>query len=523
MSEAETLPHVLLATAQVRGEHPAIIEADRRITYAALADAMLDAARAFVHSGLEPGDRVAIWAHNGIDWVVACLGAQAAGGIVVPLNTRLKAAEAQHALAHSGARYLVHSRLFIGIDFRAMLEGLDLPELRQVIAIPTVEADTGEWGNFIAAAADDFGAEDETARRLATLTGESPSDILFTSGTTGAPKGVITLHGQNVRTYREWNRATSLAAEDRYALIWPFFHCSGYKSGWLASLLAGATLYPQAVFETDKLVQLIANEKITMLPGPPTLFQSLLESEEARAGALSSLRVAITGATMVAPALIESMHDDLGIERILTGYGLTECCGTATMTSANDPTEILITSPGKAIAGSEIAIKDGDGTLLGPGQEGEVVIRGDNVMQGYYNDPEATAEAIDAEGWLHTGDIGKIDDRGYLFITGRQKDVYIVGGFNCYPAEIEAIMAKHPAVAEVAVVGVPDHRMGEVGKAFVVPRSGGDTPDPAEIIVWCRQNMANFKVPRSVVLVDALPRTSTGKVQKFRLQAGEFG
>lgn len=517
------MPHVVLAAAADRGNHPAIIEDSRQIGYAALAEEMLAAARAFVRAGLEPGDRVAIWAHNGIDWVIACLGAQAAGGIVVPINTRLKGLEAQYALAHSGARFLVHSSLFIGIDYRAMLRGLDLPQLGQVIAIPTAEADTDEWRNFIAAAANDEQAGAEAARRLAALTGESPSDILFTSGTTGAPKGVLTLHGQNVRTYREWNRATSLAANDRYALIWPFFHCSGYKSGWLASLLAGATLYPQAVFETGKLVRLVADEKITMLPGPPTLFQSLLESEEARAGALSSLRVAITGATMVAPSLIQAMHDDLGIEQILTGYGLTECCGTATMTSASDPTEILITSPGKAIAGTEIAIKDADGALLGPGQEGEVVICGDNVMQGYFNDPAATAEAIDAEGWLHTGDLGKIDERGYLFITGRQKDVYIVGGFNCYPAEIEAMMAHHPAVVEVAVVGVPDHRMGEVGKAFVVARSDGGKPDPAQIIDWCRQNMANFKVPRSIVLVDALPRTSTGKVQKFRLQAGEFG
>jgi acyl-CoA synthetase (AMP-forming)/AMP-acid ligase II len=520
---AVTIPHLVLGSAKWRGDHPAFVEGDRRISYTQLAVEMRRAAAGFVHAGLVQGDRVAIWAHNSIDWILACIGVQAAGGVVVPLNTRFKAGEAEYVLNRGRVRFLVHAQKFLGVEYRALLEGLELPTLEHYIAIASEEQPCDDWDKFVAAGAADPAAVAEADRRLAALSGDDVSDILFTSGTTGAPKGVVTTHGQNVPTYREWVRLTTLRADDRYAIIWPFFHCSGYKSGVVSSLIAGSTLYPQSTMDADRLLNLIVAEKITALPGPPTLFQTLLALPQEKRAQLECLRMTVTGATMVAPSLIEAIRDDLGVENIFTGYGLTESCGTVTMTSESDGVSIVVTSPGQAIRGCEMAAMNEDGVLLPPGTEGEIVVRGFNVMVGYFEDPKGTAEAIDAEGWLHTGDVGKVNEDGYLYITGRAKDIYIVGGFNCYPAEIEEMIMRHPAVGDVAVIGVPDERMGEVGKVYIVPSTIGDVPSEAELIGWCRETMANYKVPRSVVFIDSLPRTPAGKVQKFRLEAGEFG
>ena len=224
----------------------------------------------------------------------------------------------------------------------------------------------------------------------------------------------------------------------------------------------------------------------------------------------------MTGASSVAPTLIEAMRGELGIETVLTGYGLTESCGTLTMTRPGDAPEIVTTSCGRAIEGIELKLVDADGRAVPTGEAGEVVARGMNVMLGYLDDPAATAEAIDADGWLHTGDIGVLDGAGYLRITDRKKDVFIVGGFNCYPAEIEKMLLAHPGVLQVAVVGVPDERMGEVGRAYVVAKPGA-TLEAAELTAWSRERMANFKVPRQFQFLDALPTNATGKVQKFRL------
>ena len=523
MSEAAaTIPHVALAAAAWRKSHIALSDDGRRLTYDELAQEMRRAAAAFVRAGLVKGDRVAIWAHNGIDWIVACLGLQAAGGVLVPINTRFKGGEAHYMLSKSRVRFLLCDTRFLGMDFAAMLQGHDLPTLERTITLPTDEAPQAQWADFLDWGAADAASVAEAEHRLDVLRPDDISDIMFTSGTTGAPKGVVANHGQNVDVYREWVRSTTLRADDRFLLLWPFFHCAGYKAGWLASLIAGSTLYPQATLDTPQLISRVMNEQISFLPGPPTLFQSLLESPEGQAGKLACLRVTVTGATMIAPSLIVQMRDELGLKGIFSGYGLTESCGTITMTSGDDPPEVVVTSPGKAIGGVEMEIKDEAGRILPRNTEGEIVARGRNVMQGYLDDPAATAEAIDADGWLHTGDLGMIDERGYLYITGRAKEIYIVGGFNCYPAEIEDMMRQHPSVAEVAVIGAPDPRMGEVGKAYVVLAQDGPPIDEAGLIAWSREVMANYKAPRQVRFVESLPRTSTGKVQKFRLSAGEF-
>jgi acyl-CoA synthetase (AMP-forming)/AMP-acid ligase II len=281
--------------------------------------------------------------------------------------------------------------------------------------------------------------------------------------------------------------------------------------------MRGATTVPHAVFDTEQVMRRIAEERVTFLPGPPTLYQSILNHPDRTAHDLSSLRVAVTGAAVVPVELILRMREELTFETILTAYGLTESTGTATMCRPEDDPETIAGTSGVAIPDTEVRVVDDQGQPLGRGQPGEVVIRGYNVMQGYYEDPRETAAAIDDEGWLHTGDIGVMDDRGYLRITDRKKDMFIVGGFNAYPAEIENELVRHPAVGQVAVVGAPDERLGEVGVAFIVPRP--DTrPDPDELIEWARNQMANYKVPRRIVIVQELPMNASGKVLKFELR-----
>jgi acyl-CoA synthetase (AMP-forming)/AMP-acid ligase II len=474
---------------------------------------MMVLAAALVAGGLRKGDAAGVWLPNCPEWVIAAMGVQAAGGILVPLNTRYKAAEIAHALNTTRARFLIHADHFVGIDYGAILAGAELPFIEHRIAVTL--ATVGE--DAFASATRDPVARTEAEARLAALSGDDVSDIIFTSGTTGVPKGVVTTHGQNVRTFAAFNRATTLGPDDRYLLIWPMSHCSGYKGGWLAAVLAGATIHPEPTLDIERLVARTVTEKITFLPGPPTLFQSLLQKQRDGGSRLDSLRVVGTGGTTIDPAMIAAVRSELGAAIVYAGYGLTECCGIASMIFADDPHEMVLTTSGRAIGGTELEAMGPDGAIMQRGQEGELVTRGFHVMQGYFEDPEATAAAIDDAGWLHTGDLGKVDQAGFVTITGRAKEMYIVGGFNCYPAEIENLIQAHPGVREVAVIGVPDARMGEAGKAFVVWDQAHGEPCETRLTGWCRDQMANYKVPRTIVFVDALPRNAMGKIEKFRL------
>ncbi|HXY27576.1 MAG TPA: AMP-binding protein, partial [Acidimicrobiales bacterium] len=362
-----------------------------------------------------------------------------------------------------------------------------------------------------------------TAARVAALQPGDVSDLIFTSGTTGHPKGAATTHAQSLRTFGTWSSIVGLRAGDRYLVVNPFFHTFGYKAGILACLMAGATVVPEPVFDAGAVMARIEAERITVLPGPPTLYQTLLSDVRRGAHDLSSLRLGVTGAAVVPVELVRALGDELGFDTVLTAYGLTESCGTVTMCRRGDPRDVVARTSGRAIPDLEVRAVAG-GAEVPPGEPGEIVVRGYTVMSGYWGDEEATAKAIDTEGWLHTGDIGVLDEAGNVTITDRVKDMYVVGGFNAYPAEIEAILRGHDEVAQVAVIGVPDERMGEVGCAYVVPAAGGPTGggDPDElarrILSWSRQAMANYKVPRSVVLVDELPVNASGKVLKRELR-----
>lgn len=254
-----------------------------------------------------------------------------------------------------------------------------------------------------------------------------------------------------------------------------------------------------------------------MFPGPPAIYQTILNHPDLDGFDLSSLRLAVTGAATIPVQMIHDMRDRLGFETVVTGYGLTESSGIATMCRHDDDPALIASTSGRAIDDVEVRVVDPDGAQCPAGHAGEVVVRGYNVMVGYLDDPDQTAEAIDPDGWLHTGDIGVMDVNGYLDITDRVKDMFINGGFNVYPAEVEQLMGAHPDIGQVAVVGVPDERLGEVGMAFVVPATG-TAPDPAGILAWCRAEMANYKAPRHIEVVEALPMNASGKVLKFELR-----
>jgi acyl-CoA synthetase (AMP-forming)/AMP-acid ligase II len=515
------------------GDRIAIEEGDLSLSFAELWEAATRAARAFCAAGIEPGDRVAIWAPNIHEWVVAAIGLQAAGGVLVPLNTRLKGSEGGYVLEKSGARILCTVAGFLDTDYVALLRdalgGADaerpfarLPQLERIILLRGAEAGRGTdagiaaWSDFLAEGK--AVAADQAERRAEAVSPDDLSDILFTSGTTGKPKGAMTTHGQTLRCFEAWSENVGLREGDRYLIVNPFFHSFGYKAGWLAAIMRGATILPHPVFDVPAVLERVGRERVTVLPGPPTLYQSILAHPDRERFDLSCLRLAVTGAAAIPVELIHRMRRELGFETIITGYGLTESTGPVTMCREEDDAETIARTSGRAIPDVEVRCVDKEGKETPRGEPGEVVLRGYTVMKGYFGDPAETAKAIDADGWLHTGDVAVMDERGYLRITDRIKDMFIVGGFNCYPAEVENLMHAWEDIQQVAVIGVPDERLGEVGMAFVVPAPGAEiTPD--SVIAWCREKMANYKVPRPGAEREVV-RLVTKFVLRERVQGG---
>jgi HIP---CoA ligase len=480
-ANTDTIPGMVRIAADRFGDAEAVVDGPLRLTFAELAGRVRVAAGAFAGAGIERGDRVAIWAPNSAEWIIAAFGLLTAGGVLVPVNTRFTADEAADIVRRSGAKAVLVQAGFLGRDYAAEAGQQAGPR------VPVIDLKS------------DFLARGAPFERK--VSGEDLCDIVFTSGTTGRPKGVMMAHAQTLRLYAEWCELADLREGDRYLIVNPFFHIFGYKAGCVASLIRGATVLPVAVFDVDRVLELVEREKVTMLPGPPTLYHSLLAARGGRD--LSSLRAAVTGAADIPVELIRRIRSELPFQSIMTGYGLTEA-GTVTASRPGDSFEDIATTAGTACDGVEVRIA----------ADGEVLVRGYSVMRGYLDDPAATAEAIDPDGWLHTGDLGTLDGDSRLRIVGRKKDMFIVGGFNAYPAEIEGFLLEHPDVAQVAVIGVPDERLGQVGKAFVVRRGPVCAED---LIAWSRGRMAGFKVPRFVEFLDELPLNATGKVMKDRL------
>jgi HIP---CoA ligase len=501
MLGSDTLPALLRDAAERFGGRTAYVKGNRTLTYADLHEGVREVARGYVAQGLEPGGRVVVWAPNSIDWAVAALAVTYVGGTLVPANSRYTGHEVADIVDRTGAVIVLAADGFLGrtqiADLRAASE---LPSVRAVVDI----ADLEDLDRA------DVSPDHVEARADAVTTGDV-ADILFTSGTTGRAKGAMSAHRQTIGVSATWAELGGVTADDRYLVVNPFFHSFGYKIGIVVGLLTGATLYPMATFDVEETMRLIDSERITLFPGAPTLYQSLLAAPNRSDYDLGSLRLAVTGAAVVPVVLIERMRapapEGLGIDQVVTAFGMTEAV-VATMCREDDPAEIVATTCGRAVPGMEARIDAPEG------EAGELLLRGDYVMLGYLDDEEATREAIDADGWLHTGDVGTLDEHGNLSITDRLKDMYICGGFNVYPAEVEQVLARLDGVADVAVVGTPDERMGEVGKAYVV---GSTTPD--DVIAFAKERLANFKVPRHVELVEALPRNLSGKVLKTQLRS----
>jgi acyl-CoA synthetase (AMP-forming)/AMP-acid ligase II len=480
----ETIPAAVEEAARRFGDAEALVDGPVRMSWRDLHEQVRGTAKVFADGGVRPGDRVAICAPNTHHWVLTALGALSAGATLVPVNTRFTATETADILDRTHARALVVADEFLGRDRLAELRagGFDVPEL--VLPISPDKP----WQALPKSTVDVSVSPDDV------------SDILFTAGTTGRSKGAMSAHRQALAVARAWADRGEVTAEDRYLVINPFFHSFGYKAGILVCVLTGATIVPQAVYDAAQAARLVHDERISVMPGAPTIFQTMLDLPEVN---LKSLRLAVTGAAVVPVPLVERMQAEFGT--VLTAFGMTEAV-VATMCTPDDDAYTVATTCGRAAADFELRIGDRD----------ELLLRGPNVMLGYLDDPEATRAAVDADGWLHTGDVGRVDERGYLTITDRLKDMYICGGFNVYPAEVEQALARMPGVADSAVVGTPDERLGEVGRAFVVRRDPGVAA--ADVVAYCKGVLANYKVPRQVEFLDVLPRNASGKVLKFELR-----
>ena len=505
-----TIPALIKLQAENFGSKLALISDHEALSFLELDNLSTNIATHLIDLDILPGDRVAIWAPNMNEWVLAAIAIHKVGGVLVPINTRMKGREAAYILNNSESKILFSVKTFLGTDYFKLLENEDLPYLKHQIPLDETET-TNSKIPFST-------LKDKTLDvQLPEVIETDMADIIFTSGTTGKPKGVISSHLQNIKVFDYWSTYIGLNENDRYLIVNPFFHTFGYKAGWLAAVMRGVTAYPCPIFDADQIIKTINKEKISMLPGPPTLYQSILTSELIENMDISSLRLGVTGAASIPVQLIKDMKETLGFETVITAYGLTESTGVVTMCTPNDDYETIATTSGCAIDGVEVKCVNQDKIEVPAGEPGEILVRGYNITQGYFNNPQATQEAIDNDGWLHTGDIGILDTNGYIKITDRSKDMFIVGGFNAYPAEIENILCDHPAISQAAVIGIEDERMGEVAKAFVVLKPNQDL-DAESLLQWSKDNMANYKVPREIEFVRELPTNAAGKIMKYLLK-----
>ena len=513
-----TFPQMIARQAATFPDRELLVDGDTRLTYAEFSDRMTRVARALMALGVEPGDRVAVWAPNSVEWLVAALGAGAAGAALLPINSRFKGIESMDVVRRGRPRVLFTVDRFLGTDYPAVLRAAaGLGELDDVrIVVLAGDAADGDltFEAFLALAG--TVPEDAAVTRRESASPDGVSDIILTSGTTGHPKGVMTSHHQNVLAWMRYAKHFRLRTGERINATLPFFHNFGFKAGFLVSAMLGGTCVSEAVFEPARLARLIESERITFLKGTPALFSGLLSSPARYEADLGSLRLCLVAGAMVPRVLVESMKAEL-CPQVVAGYGLSELAGGIALTPVDADAERVSGWSGRIVEGVEVRIVDEAGGEVTFGEPGEILARGECVMLGYLGDPAATADAVDRDGWLHTGDIGIVDADGYVRVTDRKKDMFLVGGFNAYPAEIERLLLEHPGIAQVAVVGMPDERLGEVGAAFVVPVPGA-VLDPADVIAWARDTMANYKVPRHVGLVEALPVNASMKVLKHELR-----
>jgi fatty-acyl-CoA synthase len=524
--EPSTIAQQLERTAAAWGDREALIAPQRRLTWHEVRAESRTFARALVASGVESGDHVAVWLPNQLEWVIGWFGAAYVGAVVIPLNSRYKGEEVAYILRQSDSKLLLMRENFLGIDFAEMLDRLappavdgrdtsEFPELEAIVAIGGPLDGVVPFSAFLAASE---GIDDaELERRCAAVAHDQATIIVYTSGTTGHPKGAVHTHGilRNECSIAEW---MEIDPESRILGHMPFFHVAGGFTGILPALISGGALVLMDHWDVERALRLIEQEGITSFSGIPTHFIDLLNHPELDRFDISSLHSGWIGGASNPPEVIDGAINRLGMKRVLPVYGMTETTSVTTFPRPDAPREVILSGKGVPVSDFELKVVDLEsGEELGPGAEGEVCVRGHCVMQGYYRNPEATSASIDEDGWFHSGDLGVLDENGYLAITGRKTDMFIVGGANAYPAEIELALSEHPDIIQAYVVGAPDPRLGEVGFAFVQLRPQS-TLTEEDVKRFCRGRLADFKVPRYARFVDELPMTATGKVQRFRLR-----
>jgi len=538
----DTIPAHFLGVAKRFPDREAVVSLhqDRRLTYGELAADVDTLARGLIATGFGPGDRVGIWSTNNLEWILVQLATARLGIVLVDINPAYRLAELEYALHKSEVQGLICIPAFRNSNYVEMLAEL-VPELRSneperldsaaypdlervVVYEPADPMATSRphpgftlWRELIEAGANlETGALDLVT---SALKADEPINIQYTSGTTGFPKAVLLTHHNLVNNAWFAAKAMRLGENDRLCVPVPFYHCFGMVLANLACLSVGACIViPVEHFEPLAVLRAVESERCTALHGVPTMFVSELEQPEFKDFDLSSLRTGIMAGAPCPPVLMKRVMEDLHCPEILIGYGQTESSPLTHLTAIGDSLERRTETVGRNLPHQEVKIVTPDsGRTVPLGDVGEICFRGYHVMKGYFRDPEATAEAIDADGWLHSGDLGTMDEEGYVRITGRLKEMIIRGGENLYPAEIERIIFSHPKVAQVGVIGVPDEFYGEQVMAWIQPQAGEHLTEE-EIRAYCKRNMAHFKIPAFIHFTDEFPMTVTGKLQKFRMK-----
>jgi fatty-acyl-CoA synthase len=517
--EPVTIHALLDRTAERHGERDAIVFGDRRLTWRETRTQARDLARGLIAAGIGRGDHVAIWVPNHPEWVLLWFACSMVGAVVVPINTRYKTDEVAYILRQSEARLLVLVPTFAEIDYLEMLDRLreaGLPDLHEVVVVGDAAPLGAKTLKAFAAAgtAVDQASVDTLAAQVDV---DDPTIIVYTSGTTGHPKGAVHSHAI---LRNEHSIAEALGHDERSRVMnhMPFFHVAGGFTGILPPLITGGAMVLMDRWDPTAAFELIERERVTVFSGIPTHFIDMLGHPGLGSYDISSLRSGWIGGANNPSEVIDGAIDRLGITALLPVYGMTETTSITTIPRPGDPRDLIKSGKGFPVSDIEVRVVDiATDAELDAGAEGEVCVRGHLVMQGYYQDDEATRAVIHADGWFHTGDLGVLDADGYLSITGRRSDMFIVGGANVYPAEIESALMHHEAISQAYVVGVPDGRLGEVGHAFVEPVAGAHLTE-ADVVAFCRGRLADFKVPRRVEFVTEWPMTATGKIQRYRLR-----
>ena len=522
----QTIGDFFDAMALRQPDHPALISRheNRRLSYGQLREEAERLASALVRAGLEPGDRIGMWSHNNVAWVLMQFATAKAGLILVNINPAYRTSEVEYALNKVGCKALVTMPRFKTSQYMDMLRELGserLPLLQHIW-----------WIDSGPEAADEPGArrfsellasgQDDDPRVRAVQSALRPNDainIQFTSGTTGFPKGATLTHRNILNNGFFVGECMNLAPEDRLCIPVPMYHCFGMVLGNLACVTHGSTIvYPNDGFDALSVLETVEAERCTALHGVPTMFIAELNHPRFQEFDLSSLRTGIMAGTACPIEVMRRVVDQMHMGEVTIAYGMTETSPVSCQSTTDTPLDRRVTTVGLVQPHLEVKIVDAEaGATVTRGQAGELCTRGYSVMQGYWGDEEKTRESIDAEGWMHTGDLGTMDDEGFVNIVGRIKDMVIRGGENIYPREIEEFLYTHPSVQDVQVVGLPDRHYGEELCAWIVPKAGQSVSEE-EVRAFCKGRIAHYKVPKYVRVVEAFPTTVTGKIQKFRIR-----